>query len=153
MLKIVALALVSTVVVLGQTFPHTDHSEHHHGTSICAFIGNADCSIFAPHTVCGTDGKTYNSKCDFSKAHCISADLHVVHNGTCDPTIDKVPNVHGNELVHQFFCANLQHSKCGTDFEIVCGTDLVTYDNLCLFEKARCSNVKLNVYTYQACPT
>ncbi|KAK6192456.1 hypothetical protein SNE40_003920 [Patella caerulea] len=151
MIKLALFLVLVAVGAFGQL--NTDHSEHHHGTSVCAYIAGADCSIFADHMLCATDAKTYNNRCEFSKAHCLEHELHFSHNGTCDPAVDKPdPNLHGNDLVYTFFCNNLKHQTCGADLEIVCGTDGKTYDNLCLFEQARCDDINLQVSTYQACP-
>ncbi|XP_041347355.1 tomoregulin-1-like [Gigantopelta aegis] len=118
-------------------------------TIVCKYVSILDCSLFANHHVCGSNHVTYDNHCLFSKAHCHDRDIHMIHNGTC---FTGNSGSHGSEATYEFFCRNLHYSHCGTDVEIVCGSDATTYNNFCLFEKARCINRKLFIKEYNACP-
>ncbi|KAK7088749.1 ovomucoid-like [Littorina saxatilis] len=118
----------------------------------CQLIKDYHCDFFNPDPRCGTDGVTYSNMCQFSKAHCQVRELHVAHDGHCMTSGLGPGTLPGGQAVYDFFCKNLEHQQCGTDQEIVCGSDDVTYTNLCLFEKARCGNNSLTVASYLACP-
>ncbi|KAK7459431.1 hypothetical protein BaRGS_00038999, partial [Batillaria attramentaria] len=98
--------------------------------------------------------KRREQKCAFSKAHCEVRSLHVSYVGNCtgSPTVSSSTHSPGSAASYAFFCQSLAQQACGTDLQIVCGSDGVTYNNLCLFEKARCNNIALAIADYQACP-
>nr|ADQ43244.1 Kazal-type proteinase inhibitor protein [Haliotis discus discus] len=118
--------------------------------TICRAINRADCSLFAHHPECGSDGKTYDNRCLFSKAHCQDLTLQAVHNGTCTPS-SGTTGTPGTSAIYQFFCSQMATKHCGTDVEHLCGSDHVDYMNFCLFEKARCMNLDLYIASYAKC--
>ncbi|KAK6181079.1 hypothetical protein SNE40_009013 [Patella caerulea] len=120
-------------------------------TKICSYVNRIDCGGFLKSVICATNSKTYDTECAFAKAHCNDTDLHIAHYGDCIPDKTPIATVHGTTASYLFFCRNLKHSHCGTDVEVVCGSDGITYNNLCLFEKARCSQRDLIVAKYDRC--
>ncbi|XP_069135440.1 tomoregulin-2-like [Argopecten irradians] len=146
----------------------------------CRYIEGRDCYRYGNSPECGTDGKTYRNRCDFSKAHCANKDLHVYAYAACEnitlpggspstqapgggvvttsaPASGTVatnspPTIHGSEAVLDFICVEISHDKCGTEQEFICASDFKTYDNACEYQKAKCTHRELHVLTYRQCP-
>ncbi|XP_041379780.1 agrin-like [Gigantopelta aegis] len=120
-------------------------------TIICKYVSILNCNLFANHEVCASNNITYDSHCMFSKAHCQDRNLHLTYNTSCSDAGHKDGGSHGSQTTYEFFCRNLLHTHCGTDMEIVCASDGKTYNNFCLFEKARCNDRNIFIKEYNAC--
>ncbi|KAL8577476.1 hypothetical protein ACOMHN_021928 [Nucella lapillus] len=146
--------------------------------SSCELIRHYHCDYFHDDPHCGTDKRTYQNMCEFSKAHCELRDLHISHGGACVRTTTTTTTTStttittitsssssgsagssraserpgGEDTVYRFFCLRLAHQQCGADLTVLCGSNGVTYTNLCQFEKARCEDQSLTVTSYLTCP-
>ncbi|KAL4224144.1 SPARC-related modular calcium-binding protein 1 [Mactra antiquata] len=59
-----------------------------HGSAIvldfqCVMLSHRDCYDTVNEKICGTDGRTYPTFCEYEKARCTHRDLHVAHLGDC----------------------------------------------------------------------
>ncbi|XP_037778316.1 serine protease inhibitor dipetalogastin-like isoform X2 [Penaeus monodon] len=86
--------------------------------------GQETCDFVCPDhldPVCGSDGITYPNLCVLELVDCLSdEDITLAHPGPCE--------------TKQESCDIL----CSTDYDPVCGSDGVTYSNLCNLEVADC---------------
>ncbi|XP_064111835.1 uncharacterized protein LOC135219204 [Macrobrachium nipponense] len=114
--------------------------------------------------LCGTDGVTYNNKCLFEIAVCKGSTsgllLSVASDGPCgsalspaDPSILdsvdlRVPEVptQDTNLPSSSPTTGVCKEECNRIYQPACGTDSVTYNNLCLLELASCNNVNSGGY-------
>ncbi|XP_037795093.1 four-domain proteases inhibitor-like [Penaeus monodon] len=95
------------------------------------------CARFCPLReelpVCGSNGKTYQSRCHLDNENCRDESITFVHHGSCEPH-QPCPGV------------------CPTVYDPVCGTDGKTYSNVCdLVEAARCEGRAVSVDHDGAC--
>ncbi|XP_065165658.1 agrin-like isoform X4 [Atheta coriaria] len=103
-------------------------------------------------TVCGTDGVTYANECDLRISSCKTKQYVITaYNGNCDLCS-------GVECKYGAHCEAgvcVCPTDCeGSDDELVCASNMVTYPNECHMQKASCSpqiNQTLSVAFYGDC--
>ncbi|KAK7020178.1 hypothetical protein SK128_013999 [Halocaridina rubra] len=88
--------------------------------------------------VCGSDGITYPNKCSFNTVACVNKQLTIVKQGECEqqmitPTRPRCP------------------SSCSKVYAPLCGSDGVTYNNICQFNKNSCIDPVLTVAKVGEC--
>lgn len=104
--------------------------------------GIVDCSGFCEKPcsskhkpVCGSNGQTYSSECEFNNAKCKDGSLRIKNYFTCRDGIPK--------------CVK----PCTREYKPVCGTDGKTYPNKCEFNNAKCKDNNLKIKNEFACNT
>ncbi|XP_060556734.1 four-domain proteases inhibitor-like isoform X2 [Ruditapes philippinarum] len=116
-------------------------------SDLCVYMVNLNCTHHATGTLCGTNKVTYANHCEFSKDVCLHPSLSIEKAGPCDH--EKVEQ----EIVLGIACESLLLMDCSTFRSSIkyCGTNGVTYTNVCHFEKARCSNHNLYLNHFGEC--
>ncbi|KAL4240296.1 hypothetical protein ACF0H5_001089 [Mactra antiquata] len=144
----------------------------------CNWVSSLDCATYKPGVVCASTGQDYPNSCYLARDQCKDQTLHLQYIGSCashgytvagttmapvvttmspivggstmSPTTREPIFTNHNQLL-DFFCLELMHQACPTNTEKVCGTDNVTYDNVCEYEKARCAHRSLDVKSFGMC--
>ncbi|XP_045174140.2 four-domain proteases inhibitor-like [Mercenaria mercenaria] len=103
-------------------------------SDLCVYLVNLNCTHHASGTLCGSNKITYANHCEFSKAVCIDTSLSIKKPGPCEH--EKVEQ----DIVLGIACESLLHMNCSTFRGSIkyCGTNGITYANVCHFEQARC---------------
>ncbi|KAH3885169.1 agrin-like [Dreissena polymorpha] len=141
---------VNWMILLCATVANAQNFNGGDSTWYCGILANENCSIHIAEPRCGTDLITYTNMCALGQAHCKDTTVNQLHMGPCGDggTTTRSPEqiVHGSELVLDFQCAVLGHRGCEPAInEKICGTDGITYQNFCEYEKARCMHRELHV--------
>ncbi|KAK3609095.1 hypothetical protein CHS0354_031666 [Potamilus streckersoni] len=125
--------------------------------NLCYFIKYVNCSMDTQDYRCGSDGRTYMSRCDFAQAHCKDSSLTVRHKGVCNPQSTQTTRTNDEEgglhLILSVICSDIVHIDCSrsSNTTAYCGSDHITYQNICFFEKERCTNEKLRLLHQGRC--
>jgi len=113
-------------------------------TSICG-VPSSSCDAPCPRyysPVCATDGRTYVNPCKFRVAQCLAQGrLGMLYGGACQAShqvrITAAPVDPGLEA-DPLLC---RKTGCTYNLQPVCGTDGMTYTNMCLLNlEQKCSN-------------
>lgn len=114
-------------------------------TGVPACKCQPDCPALTGSPVCGSNGRTYASKCHFLRESCRLRRLKIDYNGPCkkfciDVTCPKkevcVADKNGNSYCIDARCP----TTCPQTSGAVCGTDRKTYQNECSLKKASCES-------------
>lgn len=84
--------------------------------------------------VCGSDGRIYENFCVFRKEQCKLASFGM-----------------RLEILEGHCTKNLCHLVCVDAENIVCGTDGISYRNVCTLRKINCANQSVRVFHYGIC--
>ncbi|BET00155.1 Kazal-type serine protease inhibitor domain [Nesidiocoris tenuis] len=116
--------------------------------------GRANCECPPPceevmRPVCGTDGVTYDSACHLKRQMCLDrGTVKLAYTGVCGadgPCTHKDcgPLAVCKQIGHLAECECV---SCGSEYEPVCGSDGVSYSNLCRLKREAClKNKRIDV--------
>ncbi|KAF1326799.1 Protease inhibitor epi11, partial [Globisporangium splendens] len=97
------------------------------------------CTVSVPQLLCGSDGVTYRSICELELAQCTRPDLKIASMGACGSAATATTT----KCSEQEACEDWSYP--------ICGSDGVTYQNACYFDRAYCKNNDLIPMGYGAC--
>ncbi|KPM04953.1 Agrin-like protein 3, partial [Sarcoptes scabiei] len=107
--------------------------------------------------VCGTDGETYDSECDLKRLACLEhRNVSIRYMGSCalenfchrNHGICKFGSICGLSRDGNYTCLCPQ---CSEEYEPICGSNGVTYKNVCKFRKDMCEK-QINNITFSDGP-
>jgi len=134
------------LVALSLVFLINDVHSQSSTASLCAsVVSGLDCSKDPPRKICGTDGVTYDTSCNFAKVHCKNPDIHIKFEGEC--TASDSP---------EEICPDLAQYQCNRvdgKPEQICDNEGKTYDSFCEFYQSKCRNPQLKLTALGPCPT
>ncbi|CEG49465.1 Protease inhibitor protein [Plasmopara halstedii] len=111
------------------------------------------CSLTCQATsnpVCGTDGVTYTNDCHLLSTKCKHPHLEKRSDGACKR--DHFDILEIDDTIYTDAAEEKCNSMCKRLYEPICGSDGVTYANLCLLEYAECRNPNIKVFGPGKCP-
>ncbi|RWS29760.1 agrin-like protein [Leptotrombidium deliense] len=116
-------------------------------------VASCICPLSCPlvmKPVCGSDGVTYDSECDLQRESCLNeTEVSVVHRSACDSEehlkCQKVQCEFGSQCVvdpnsRESHCVCM--FSCSAEYNPVCGSDGISYNNLCQIRKQSCEHKK-----------
>ncbi|KAL3659366.1 hypothetical protein V7S43_015637 [Phytophthora oleae] len=102
-----------------------------------------------PDYVCGTDGATYINDCHLLASKCEHPELEKASHGEClKGNTETLLNV----LEVAISAVEKCNPMCERVYDPVCGSNGVTYANLCLLEYAGCRNPSVKAFGSGKCP-
>ncbi|KAG1696735.1 hypothetical protein DVH05_017957 [Phytophthora capsici] len=105
-----------------------------------------------PDNVCGTDGVTYINDCHLLASKCEHPELEKASHGEC-PTQKTETLLNVLEVdVKPVPAVEKCNPMCERVYDPVCGSNGVTYANLCLLEYAGCRNPSVKPFGTGKCP-
>ncbi|KAF4147611.1 Kazal-type serine protease inhibitor domain [Phytophthora infestans] len=116
------------------------------------------CSLtckLTPDHVCGTDGVTYINDCHLLSSKCENPHVEKAYRGDCvSSNGDTKLNVLevGVSVIDAPLTAEKCNPMCERVYDPVCGSDGITYANLCLLEYAECRNPNVKMFGPGKCP-
>ncbi|KAE8979663.1 hypothetical protein PF011_g22756 [Phytophthora fragariae] len=114
------------------------------------------CSLtckLSPDEVCGTDGVTYINDCHLLASKCEHPELEKASHGECAAIELHVLEVDESTTTSDLTPAPEKcNPMCERVYDPICGSDGITYANLCLLEYAECRNPSIKPFGAGKCP-
>ncbi|ESO97587.1 hypothetical protein LOTGIDRAFT_152676 [Lottia gigantea] len=120
----------------------------------CSRALDKDCNNYSKHEECGQNGITYRNRCEYTQARCQGTQTDIAHYGPCTAgshTNNTIPGFDGDQAALDFLCVQLSHETCPSTVDQVCASDNVTYQNLCEYEKQKCTHRDLHIQNSGVC--
>ncbi|XP_065218165.1 agrin-like isoform X2 [Planococcus citri] len=120
-----------------------------YGIAACECI--SDCEpIIRP--VCGLDGVTYDSFCHLQQSSCqLKSNVTLAYNGVCGEhgACSNHHCDHGAQCVQRNGRASCECPVCTNEFDPVCGSDGISYGNLCKLQYEECQHQRTILVLYK----